>query len=122
MMEYFRKHDEQAFIGKMLLLLLVLWPMQERLESFLFILPIFFFLYLIAKVVAGEESALSIITRYISFVPMTYDERESVKRNVPYITFLLVASNVLIYYFHPLRDVSSDDYVIQNFIFPPKPI
>ncbi|MBI3399288.1 MAG: rhomboid family intramembrane serine protease [Deltaproteobacteria bacterium] len=124
---YFKRHEEQAFIVKAsLTIFLIIW-LREFLSGFigLFILlfPVFFLLYIRLKAASSGESATDLLKQHITFMPFMYAEGERKKEGIAWATYSIILVNIVIFYGIELNPLIDTEFLFNNFMFiPEKPV
>jgi len=124
--DYFRKHQEQAFLLKVFLLIFAILMLKGYIDAFMgvimLVFPVLFLLYIRLKAIAANESATSILKQHITFMPFFYTEGERKKEGVAVVTYTLIALNAAIFYMLQLNPLLDQEFIYRNFLFlPPEP-
>ncbi|WKZ33520.1 MAG: rhomboid family intramembrane serine protease [Thermodesulfobacteriota bacterium] len=124
--DYFRRHQEQAFLLKVFLLIIVIITLKGYIDAFMgiimFIFPVLFLFYIRLKAIATNKSATSVLKQHITFMPVFYAEGERKKEGVALVTYLLIAMNVAVFYMFQLNPLIDREFVYNNLLFlPPEP-
>jgi len=121
--EYFARHEEQAYIAKMLFIGIAIYPIKESVEWSEFInyilLPTILFIYLRFRVATTRKSTVEVLMSYISLAPLTGYERATVRANYPIVTTALVVLNCAIFAGFMTANVEDYQYIEDYFYFPP---
>lgn len=122
-MEYFRKHQEQAFICKAFAtIFLIIW-LREFLSGLIFIVfllfPVFFLIYIRLQSATTGQSPYAMLKEHITFMPFMRTEGERKKEETPWVTYNLVLVNILIFYAVECNPMLDTDAIIKNLVFLP---
>lgn len=121
--DYFRQHEEQAFILKAFLTILAIIFVKKYLSALLLLLillfPIVFLLYI--RMVAASEgvSTFEILKRHITFIPVPRTERDRKREVVPWVTYGIILANVMIFYGYQSAEGTDLNYISDNLVFLP---
>ena len=121
--QYFADHEEQAYIAKMLVIAIALYPVEKFVMGNTFILyillPTLVLIYLAFALAVTEKSAISILLSFISFAQLTGYERATVRANFPIVTTALIIINCAV--FIGCQDASDEsrEYILNYYSFPP---
>ena len=120
---YFKRHEEQAFILKAFITIFFIIWFRAFLSGFigLFILlfPVFFLFYIRLKAAASGESALDLLKQHITFMPFMYAEGERKKEGVAWATYSMILINIVVFYGIELDPLINTEFLFNNFVFLP---
>lgn len=120
--DYFSKHEEQAFIGKALLTVVAIIMVREYLSGLIFILillfPVIFLVVIRLHAAATGVSATKLLAEHITFMPVMRTEKEELRRDIPFITYIIIMVNILVFYMFEVP-FSDSDFIEKNLIFLP---
>ncbi len=121
---YFERHEEQAFIAKALVTIILIMLVKEYLAGFLIwvflCFPILFLIYIRLKASTEGVSAFALLKQHITFIPIMYAEGDRKKEVVPWVTYGIILLNVAIYYLFQLAIWSDSKFVADNLVFLPR--
>lgn len=121
--DYFKQHEEQTFIIKAFLTILLIIFVKKYLSGLLLLLfllfPIIFFLYI--RMVAATEgvSTFDILKQHITFIPIMRTERDRKTEVIPWVTYGIILANVMIFYFYQSAQGTDLKYISDNLLFLP---
>jgi membrane associated rhomboid family serine protease/TolA-binding protein len=121
--EYFERHEEQAFIAKAFLTIILILIVKKYLSGFLFLLfiffPVIFLVYIRLRAATEGVSTYSLLKQNITFIPIMYAEGDRKKEVIPYITYGIILINVLIYYLYENAPWGDPKFIANNLVFLP---
>lgn len=119
---YFERHAEQAFIAKslaMVLFIIVAKDFLRGLFQFVMILaPIVFYYYIRYQLRTSERTLIEIFKEHFTFIPVMRTDEERRAEKVPWVTYLLIAINLIIFYAIELP--MDPEYLGNNLVFLPR--
>ena len=119
--DYFEQHEEQTFIVKAIALAVGITLVKNffpGLVAFLFlILPVVFLVGLRMHAAASGVDAMDLLKEHITFFPMLRSEEERHKEIKPWVTYGIILTNALIYYF--FQGNVPEELVSDNLVFLP---
>ena len=121
--DYFKQHEEQAFIAKAFLTILAIIFVKKYLSGLLLLLlllfPIIFLLYI--RMVAATEgvSTFDILKQHITFIPVPRTERDRKREVFPWVTYGIILANVMVFYFYQSAQGTDLAYIRDNLLFLP---
>ncbi|MCM0083446.1 rhomboid family intramembrane serine protease [Geomonas sp. Red32] len=119
---YFDRHVEQAFIAKVLGLVVILILARELVGGLigfvLLFLPLLFFMYLRYQMRLTGSGPWEILKEHLTFIPVMSTGSERKSERVPTVTYGLIILNVLIFY--TVQSSLPDDLISDNLIFLPQ--
>lgn len=100
---YFAQHQEQAFILKAALMIIAIISLRQFLSGGLLILafflfPVLFLVYVRMQAAVNDQNPNEVLAQHITLMPVMYDESARAKEMVPWVTYILIALNILIFY------------------------
>lgn len=121
--DYFSKHEEQAFIGKAFLTIIVIILVREYLSGLLSLLillfPVIFLIYIRLQAAALDIKPSDLLAEHITFLPVMRTDKEVLRKETPYATYGLVLLNVLVFYIYEVG-FESGDFISKNLVFLPQ--
>jgi len=121
--EYFERHEEQAFIAKAFLTIILILLVKKYLSGFLVLLfiffPVIFLVYIRLRAATEGVSTYSLLKENITFIPIMYAEGDRKKEVIPVITYGIILLNVLIYYFYERAPWGDAKFITNNLVFLP---
>jgi membrane associated rhomboid family serine protease len=118
---YFSKHQEQAFILKAFLviagIIFVTNYLSGLLALFILLFPIMFLFYVKLEAASTGQSATAVLAQHITFMPVMYTEGERKKEGVAWVTYSLIAINILVFYGYELQ--VNPQIILNNLVFIP---
>jgi len=122
--DYFERHEEQAFIFKALLAIVLIIAVKEYLSGLLLwlflIFPVLFLIYIRLSAAAEGISPYTLLKQHITFMPIMYAEGDRKKEVVPWITYGIILSNILIFYLYERAPWGDLKYMSDNLVFLPR--
>ncbi len=124
MSDYFKQHEEQAFILKAFLTILAIIFVKKYLSGLLLLLillfPIAFLLYI--RMVAASEgrSTFDILKQHITLIPVPRAERDRKREVVPWVTYGIILANAMIFYGYQSAEGTDLKYISDNLVFLPQ--
>lgn len=119
---YFERHAEQAFIVKSLLMVLFIIVAKDFLKGLfqvaMVLAPVVFYYYIRYQLRTSERSFLDILKEHFTLIPVMRTDEERKAEKVPWVTYLLIAANVFIFYFIELP--MDPQYLGDNLVFLPR--
>lgn len=120
---YFKRHEEQAFILKAFLLISLLLWVREYLINIsgllMLLFPVFFLIYIRLKAAASGESASDLLKQHITFMPFMYAEGERKKEGIAWATYSMILVNIVVFYGIELDPLINTEFLFDNFVFLP---
>ncbi len=118
--EYFEQHEEQAFIAKAFLTIIVIILVREFLSGFLaffiFLFPVVFLFYIRMKAAVEGKSTYELLKENITFIPLMRTEGERIREVTPWVTYGIIFLDGLIFYGFELN---TDPEVLKDLVFLP---
>src|SRR5689334_14727975 len=100
--DYFERHEEQAFIAKAFLTIFAIIFVKTYLSGLLVLLfllfPVIFLVYIRLRAATEGVSAFELLKEHVTFIPLMYTEGERKKEVIPWVTYGIVALNIMIFY------------------------
>jgi len=122
--DYFERHEEQAFIAKAFLMILVIILVREYLSGLLFLLfilfPVVFLIYIRLQAVSEGVSPYDLLKEHITFIPIMHAEGDRKKEVIPWVTYGIILANVLIFYLYEDAPWGDLKFIANNLIFLPR--
>ena len=119
--EYFKEHQEQAFLLKsFLLIILIMWLRQYLLPYIGLIaifFPVVFLIYIRLQSISTGTSPYELLAEHITFIPVMYTAGERKKEGVAWVTYSIIAVNIMVFYV--LEPTLGAELLVKNFIFLP---
>lgn len=119
---YFDRHGEQAFIAQSLALVLFIIVAKDLLKGLMLVAmvlaPVFFVVYIRYKIITTDKSIREIIGEHFTFIPVMRSVEERKAEKVPWVTYLLILVNVLVFYGIELP--MDHQYLSDNLVFIPE--
>jgi membrane associated rhomboid family serine protease len=115
---YFTRHREQAFLLKAFAMIVAILFVRQFLSGgllfFAFLLfPVLFLTYIRLHAATSGENPSDVLAQHITFMPVMYTEGERKKEGTTWVTYGLIAVNILIFYGIEIRmdpQVLADNY------------
>jgi len=121
--DYFSKHEEQAFIGKAFLTIIVIILVREYFSGLLALIillfPVIFLVYIRLQAAALDMKPSALLAQHITFLPVMRTDKEVLRKETPYVTYGLVLLNVLIFYIFEVG-FETGDFISNNLVFLPR--
>lgn len=99
---YFDKHSAQVFVLKAVVLVVALKLLEDIFYlwwfTILLLAPLFVFLLLRIVSVHQDKSMLQVVRENLTLIPAPYLDRDEKSPVLPWITYLLILINVLVFY------------------------
>ncbi len=99
---YFAQHPEQAFILKAFLVIAGIIFISKYLTGLLGLLfllfPVLFLIYVRFEATSTDRSPTEVLAQHITFMPIMYAEGERKREGVAWVTYSIIAVNILIFY------------------------
>lgn len=120
---YFAQHQEQAFILKAALMIIAIVSLRQFLSGGLLILafflfPVIFLVYIRLQAAVNDQNPNEVLAQHITLMPVMYDESARAKEMVPWVTYILIALNILIFYGIEIH--LDPKFLADNFLFLPE--
>lgn len=119
---YFERHAEQAFIVKALLMVLFIIVAKDFLKGLfqvaMLLAPVIFYYYVRYQLRTSERSFLDILKEHFTLIPVMRNVEERNAEKVPWVTYLLIAVNLFIFYGIELP--MGPQYLGDNLVFLPR--
>lgn len=121
--EYFERHEEQAFIAKAFLTIILILLVKKYLSGFIVLLfiffPVIFLIYIRLRAATESVSTFSLLKQNITFIPIMYAEGDRKKEVIPWITYSIILINILIYYLYENAPWGDPQFISNNLVFLP---
>ena len=121
--DYFERHEEQAFIVKAFLTIILILLVKKYLSGFLVLLficfPVIFLIYVRLRAATEGLSTYSLLKENITFIPIMRAEGDRNTEVIPYITYGIIMINVLIYYLYEKAPWGDQTFITNNLVFLP---
>jgi membrane associated rhomboid family serine protease len=119
---YFARHQEQAFLVKVLLLIVAIVTLRQFVSGGLlllafFLFPVVFLVGIRLHAVTTGENPSEVLAQHITFMPVMYAEGERKQEGTAWVTFSLIFLNILIFYGIEIR--LDPQTLLDNFLFLP---
>jgi membrane associated rhomboid family serine protease len=119
--EYFKEHQEQEFVLKsFLLIILIMWLRQYLLPFIgliILIFPVVFLIYIRLQSISTGRSPYELLAEHITFIPVMYTAGERKKEGVTWVTYSIIFINILVFYI--IEPTLGLEYLAKNLIFLP---
>ncbi|HEY6838619.1 MAG TPA: rhomboid family intramembrane serine protease [Geobacteraceae bacterium] len=119
--EYFEQHEEQAFVAKALataVAIILVKNFLPGLVSFLYLVfPVVFLIIIRMHAAASGVAPMKLLREHITFFPVMRSEGERRAEVKPWVTYGIIAANVLIFYFFELN--VPQELIADNLVFLP---
>ncbi len=118
--EYFEQHEEQAFIAKAFLTIIVIILIKEFLSGllaiFIFLFPVIFLIYIRMQAAVEGKNTYELLKENITFLPLMRTEGERLREVTPWVTYAIILVDAVIFYGFEL---SADPEVLKGLVFLP---
>ncbi|HEX9024561.1 MAG TPA: hypothetical protein VF799_12055, partial [Geobacteraceae bacterium] len=118
--EYFEQHEEQAFIAKAFLTIIVIIFVKEFLSGllalFIFLFPVIFLFYIRMQAAVEGKSTYELLKENITFLPLMRTEGERLREVTPWVTYGIILLDAVIFYGFELN---ADPKVLEDLVFLP---
>ncbi len=123
--EYFEQHEEQAFIAKAFLTIFAIILVRQFLGGLLlllfFLFPVIFLIYIRFQAAVEGKSPYALLKEHITFMPVMYTEGERKKEVIPWVTYGIILTNVLVFYLFEASGLVSPEFLGNLVFLPDKP-
>lgn len=121
--DYFERHEEQAFIAKAFLTIILIIFVREYLSGLLVMLfifaPVIFLIYIRLRAATDGVSSYELLKQHITFIPVMRTEGDRKKDVIPWVTYSLILINVIIFYLYEKAPWGSMTFIEDNLLFLP---
>lgn len=121
--DYFERHEEQAFIAKAFMTIILILLVKKYLSGFLVLLfiffPVIFLVYIRLRAATEGVSTYSLLKQNITFIPIMRAEGDRKKEVIPWVTYSIILINVLIYYLYEIAPWGDSKFIANNLLFLP---
>lgn len=119
---YFDRHGEQVFIAKSLAMVLFIIIAKDFL-TWLFtvamlVAPLAVMLYLRYQITTSDRTVWSIVREHVTLIPVMRDAEERKTEKIPWVTYILILTNIFIFYFIELA--IDPRFIADNLVFLPE--
>ncbi len=120
---HFGQHPEQAFVAKALSLLLVMQVLAKVFalwwDAIYLLAPIFVWCVLRVASIYQDKSMVRVFLENLTFIPAPYLEDDRKLSTVPWVTYCLILSNVVVHY---IAVPNLPSRILENLIFIPRDV